>query len=106
MAGFDDHLVKAHVQVVIGLQVVFGHKALVEQLVAIDQALLQRRAGLGWQATLCGLASGQPLQYAAYLDRASDIIGADRAHLKPPAAKAHQQAFLLEGTKRHAHRHA
>ncbi|MNP87537.1 hypothetical protein D3C76_1884980 [compost metagenome] len=30
VAGFDDHLVKAHVQVVIGLQVVFGHEPLVE----------------------------------------------------------------------------
>ena len=30
VAGFDDHLVKAHVQVVVGLQVVFGHEALVE----------------------------------------------------------------------------
>jgi hypothetical protein len=37
VAGFDDHLVKAHVQVVVGLQVIFGHEALVEQLVALTR---------------------------------------------------------------------
>ncbi|MNE30810.1 hypothetical protein D3C80_1243470 [compost metagenome] len=106
VAGVDDHLMKAHVQVVIDLQVVFAHKALVEQLIAVDQALLQRSACLHRQATFCSLTRRQPLQHTAHLDRTRDVIGADRTHLKPPATKAHQQAFLFEGAKCHAHRHA
>ncbi len=46
VAAFDDDLVKAHVQVVIDLKVVFGHVTLFEQLIALDQAALQRGAGL------------------------------------------------------------
>ncbi|MOA13539.1 hypothetical protein D3C78_1335970 [compost metagenome] len=106
VAAFDNHLVKAHVEVVIGLKVFLGDKAFVEQLIAFVQAALEGFPCFWRQAPLSGLAGGQAFEYAAHLHGPCDVIGADRAHLKAPSAKTHQQPFLLQGAKRHAHGHA
>jgi hypothetical protein len=74
VAAFDDDLVKAHVQVVIDLKVILGHEALVEQLVAFDQAALERCTRLIGQTALGGLARRQAFQHAAHLDGTGDVM--------------------------------
>ncbi|MNP49257.1 hypothetical protein D3C76_1434320 [compost metagenome] len=105
-AAVDDHLVKAHVEVMERLEVFFRHVALVEQRIALHQAFAQRRLCFFTQAAFGALSRRQTLQYPTHLHGAGDIVGTHRAHLITPATMAHQQAFLFQGQERHAHRHA
>ncbi|MNJ55406.1 hypothetical protein D3C77_508910 [compost metagenome] len=90
----------------IDLEVFLGDEAFFKQLIAFVQAVLQGILCRLRQAALSRLARSQAFEHTAYLDGSSDIVGTDRAYLKPASAEAYQQPFLLQGTKRHAHRHA
>ncbi|MNG21050.1 hypothetical protein D3C84_1053740 [compost metagenome] len=77
MAAFDDHLMEAHVEVVIDLQVLYGYVTLVEQLITLQQAQLKGRAGFVRQPTLSGLSRRKAFENATHFNRTGNVIGTD-----------------------------
>ena len=81
-------------------------RALYEQRIALHQAGFQFVPGLLTDADFSHLPRGQTFKHAANFNRSGDFMRADRTHLKTATPERHQQPFLLQRAKGHAHRHA